>query len=283
MKNTGESQKRGDIVVVDGHETTLTVRRLALVIRAEEKENHLQVMLCHDDRQLASIVDVIIAAPESGLSYDLVVETDLFSVIWKSQVTKTIGKISREHVQKIMAHAADPDGLVAGIQSGYAIRGLLDPRWKFKESEGKQFRNLCGDCVLALLADNSVTVDLDIFTLCDEDEILRFLQLIKQKKIVLTQTILNEMDAIGLFSRSFWKERFPKGGFGDALYKAVSNLIPIPEDLIKSSEEMITQGRINNASPLCNAGYPIITSASLWIDFELTSEIAPTSLQLLSI
>lgn len=283
MKNKRESQERGDIVVVNGHETPLTVRRLALVISAEEKENHLQVMLCHDDRQLASIVDVIITAPESGLSYDLVAETDLFSVIWKSQVTKTIGKIPRELVQKIMAHAADPDGLVDGIQSGYAIRGLLDPRWKFKEIEGKQFRNICGDCVLTLLADNSVTVDLDIFTLCDEDEILRFLQLIKQKEIVLTQTILNEMVAIGLFSRSFWKERFPKSGFGDALYRAVSNLIPIPDDLIKGSEEMITQGRINNASPLCNAGYPIITSASLWIDFELTSETAPTSLQLLTI
>ena len=283
MMRRGESSVRGDIIVVDGHEKPLDVRRLALVISAEEKEDHLQVMLCHDDLQLASIVDVIITAPESGLSYDLVAETDLFSVIWKDQVRKTIGKISRELVRKIMAHTADPDGLVDGIRSGYAIRGLIDPRWKFKENEGKQFRNLCGDCVLTLLADNSVTVDLDIFTLCDEDEILRFLQLIKQKEIVLTQTILNEMDAIGLFSPSFWKERFPKGGFGDALYKAVSNLIPIPEDLIKSSEEMITQGRINNASPLCNAGYPIITSASLWVDFELTSETAPTSLQLLTI
>jgi len=283
MTLRAESQERGDIVVVDGHEKPLVVRRLALVIGAEERENHLQVMLCHDDLQLASIVDVVITAPESGLGYDLVAETDLFSVIWKDQVTKTIGKISRELVQKIMAHAADPDGQVDGVQSGYAIRGLIDPRWKFKESEGKQFGNLCGDCVLALLADNSVTVDLDIFTLCDEDEILRFLQLIKQKKIVLTQTILNEMDAIGLFSRSFWKERFPEGGFGDALYKAVSNLIPIPEDLVKGSEEMITQGRISNASPLCNSGFPIITSASLWVDFESTAETAPTSLQLIKI
>jgi len=277
------SHQRGDIVVVDGHEKSLVVRRLALVVGVEENEDHLRVMLCHDDLPLVSIVDAIIMASESGLSYDLVVETDLYSAIWKSQVRKTIGKISPALVRKIMTHAADPDALVDGLQTGYAIRGVIDPRWKFKEIEGKQFRNLCGDCVLTLLADNSVTVDLDIFTLCDEDEVLRFLQLIKQKEIVLTQTILNEMDAIGLFSRSFWKERFPKGGFGDALYKAVSNLIPIPDDLIKSSEEMITQGRINNASPLCNAGYPIITSASLWLDFELTSETAPTSLQLLTI
>ena len=283
MMLKSESHQRGDIVVVDGHEKSLVVRRLALVVGVEENEDHLRVMLCHDDLPLVSIVDAIIMASESGLSYDLVVETDLYSAIWKSQVRKTIGKISPALVGKIMTHAADPDALVDGLHTGYAIRGVIDPRWKFKEIEGRQFRSLCADCVLTLLADNSVTVDLDIFTLCDEDEILRFLQLIKQKEIVLTQTILNEMVAIGLFSRSFWKERFPKSGFGDALYRAVSNLIPIPDDLIKGSEEMITQGRINNASPLCNAGYPIITSASLWIDFELTSETAPTSLQLLTI
>jgi hypothetical protein len=182
-----------------------------------------------------------------------------------------------------MTHAADPDALVDGIQSGYAIRGVMDPRWKFKENEGKQFRNLCGDCVSTLLVDKSVTVDLDIFTLCDEDEILRFLNLVKQKQLVLTERILNEMYVIGLFSASFWKERFPKDGFGDALYKAFSILIQIPEHFIESSEEMITQGRISNASPLCNSGFPIITSASLWVDFESTSETAPNSLQLLKI
>lgn len=283
MTLRAESQERGDIVVVDGYKKPLIVRRLALVIGAEEKENHLQVMLCHDDLQLASIVDVIITAPESGLSYDLVAETDLFSVIWKNQVTKTIGKISRELVQKIMAHAADPDGQVDGIQSGYAIRGLIDPRWKFKETEERQFRSLCGDCVSILLADKSVTVDLDIFTLCDEDEILRFLNLVKQKQLVLTESNLNEMKAVGLFSGSFWKERFPKDGFGDALYKAFSMLIQIPEHFVESSEEMITQGRISNASPLCNSGFPIITSASLWVDFESTAETAPTSLQLIKI
>jgi len=283
MISKGESHQRGDIVVVDGHEKSLVVRRLALVVGVEETEDHLQVMLCHDDLPLVSIVDAIIVASESGLSYDLVVETDLYSAIWKSQVTKTIGKISSALVGKIMTHAADPDALVDGLQTGYAIRGVIDPRWKFKEIEGKQFRNLCGDCVLTLLADNSVTVDLDIFTLCDEDEILRFLNLVKQKQLVLTERILNEMYVIGLFSASFWKERFPKDGFGDALHKAFSILIQIPEHFIESSEEMITQGRINDASPLCNSGFPIITSASLWVDFESTSESAPNSLQLLKI
>ena len=45
MTLRAESQERGDIVVVDGHEKPLVVRRLALVIGAEERENHLQVML----------------------------------------------------------------------------------------------------------------------------------------------------------------------------------------------------------------------------------------------
>ena len=152
----GESHQRGDIVVVAGHEKSLVVRRLALVVGAEENGDHLQVMLCHDDLPLVSIVDAIIKSSESGLSYDLVVETDLYSAIWKSQVRKTIGKISPALVGKIMAHAADPDALVDGIQSGYVLQGVIDPRWKFKEIEGKLFRSLSADCVSALLADKRV-------------------------------------------------------------------------------------------------------------------------------
>ncbi len=281
MMRKEESHERGDIVVVDGHEKSLVVRRLVLVVGVEENEDHLQVMLCHDDLPLLSIVDAIIMSSESGLSYDLVVETDLYSAIWKSQVTKTIGKISPDLVGKITAHAADPDALVDGIQSGYVIRGVIDPRWKFKENEGRQFRDLCTDCVSTLLSDNSVTVDLDIFTLCDEGEILRFLHLVKEKKLVLTKRDLDEIEVLGLHSQSFWKERFPKDNFGDALYKAFSKWIQIPKQDIECSEEMITKGRVGKASPLCNAGFPIITSASLWVDFESSSKTAPTSLQLI--
>ena len=283
MMRKGESHERGDIVVVDGHGKSLVVRRLALVVSAEENEDHLQVMLCHDDLPLVSIVDAIIMSSESGLSYDLVVETDLYSAIWKSQVTKTIGKISSDLVEKIMAHAADPDALKDDIQSGYVIRGVIDPRWKFKEIEGKQFRSLCADCVSAFLTDRSVTVDLGIFTLCDEGEILRFLHLVKEKKLVLTKRDLDEFEALGLCTQSFWKKRFPKDGYGDALYKAFSNYIQIPEHFVESSEEMITHGRISNASPLCDAGFPIVTSTRLWVDFEATLKSAPTSLQLLTI
>lgn len=282
MMRGGESYERGDIVVVDGHETSLVVRRLALVVGVEENEDHLQVMLCHDDLPLVSIVDAIIKSSESGLSYDLVVETDLYSAIWKSQVTKTIGKVSTALVGKIMVHAADPDALVDGIQSGYVIRGVIDPRWKFKEIEGNQFRSLCADCVSTLLTDSSVTVDLDIFTLCDEDEIYGFLHLVKEKKLVLTARDLNEMDVIGLFSPSFWKERFPEQGLSDAIYGAFIELIRIPEHFVEYSQEIIIQGRVENASPLHNAGFPIITSKNLW-NIDLTSESVPTSLQLLTI
>ena len=66
----GESHQRGDIVVVAGHEKSLVVRRLALVVGAEENGDHLQVMLCHDDLPLVSIVDAIIKSSESGLSFD---------------------------------------------------------------------------------------------------------------------------------------------------------------------------------------------------------------------
>jgi len=282
MMRRGESYERGDIVVVDGHEKSLVVRRLALVVGAEENEDHLQVMLCHDDLPLVSIVDAIIKSSESGLSYDLVVETDLYSAIWKSQVRKTIGKISPALVGKIMAHAADPDALVDGIQSGYVIRGVIDPRWKFKEIEGKQFRSLCADCVSALLTDRSVLVDFGIFKLCDESEIYAFLHQVKEKKLRFTEKDLDEIEALGLRTQSFWKTRFPKDGLSDAIHRAFTALIQIPEDCAECSEEMITKGRVENAPPLYNAGLPIFTSKKLW-KIDLTSESVSTSLQLLTI
>jgi hypothetical protein len=277
-----DSHERGDIVVVDGHEKSLTVRRLALVVGVEENEDHLQVMLCHDDLPLLSIVDAIIMSSESGLSYDLVVETDLYSAIWKSQVAKTIGKVPPALVGKIMTHAADPDALVDGVQSGYAIRGVIDPRWKFKEIEGNQFRSLCADCVSTLLTDRSVTVDLDIFTLCDEDEIYRFFHLVKEKDLVLTDEDLVEIEARGLFLISFWKERFPEFGFGDVFYGAFIQLPQIRER-VERSVEIIANGRIREASPLIDAGFPIITSKNLWLDFDSISDSATVPFQLLAI
>ena len=282
MMLKSESHQRGDIVVVDGHEKSLVVRRLALVVGVEENEDHLRVMLCHDDLPLVSIVDAIILAFESGLSYDLVVETDLYSAIWKSQVRKTIGKISPALVGKIMTHAVDPDALVDGLQTGYAIRGVIDPRWKFKEIEGRQFRSLCADCVSALLTDRTVTVDLDIFTLCDEDEMYRFFQLIKEKDLVLTDEDLDEIEARGLFLMSFWKERFPEFGFGDVLYGAFIQLPQIRER-VERSVEIIANGRIKEASPLNNAGFPIITSKNLWLDFDSISDSATLPFQLIAI
>jgi len=283
MTLRGESHKLGDIVVVDGHEEPLFVRRLALVVSVEEEANHLQVMLCHDDLRLASIVDAIIMGAESGLSYDLVVQTDLFSAVWKSQVKKRIGGVAPILVRKIMAHGMDPDLLVDGIQTGYAIQGVIDPRWKFKENEGGQLRSLCADCVSTLLSKESVTVDLDIFKLCDEDEIINFLDLVKEKIVVLTERDLDEMKILGVFSRSFWKNRFPSYGLGDAIYIALIKQFGIRERAFECSEETITQGRINGASPLFNAGIPIITSKNLWVDFEATLESAPNSLQLLAV
>jgi len=283
MTGIGESNKIGDIVVVDGHGEALDVRRLALVVSVEEEKDYLQVMLCHEDLELASIVDATIRGSESGLSYDLVVETDLHSVIWKSQVTRTIGKIAPDLVNKVMAHAADPDSLVDGIRAGYAIQGVMDPRWKFKENEGQQFRNLCAHCVSRFLSNESVTVDFDIFKLCDENEIYRFLRFVKDKKIMLSQKDLNEMENIGLFTRAFWKERFPSGGLDDTIHKIFVNLIPVPEHPVESSDENIIQGRISDASVLLNVGFPIVTSRNLWIDFESTSESAPRSLQLLAV
>jgi len=283
MTGIGGSLKNGDIVVVDGHGEALDVRRLALVVSIEEENNHLQVMLCHEDLELASIVDATIRGFESGLSYDLVVETDLHSVIWKSQVTKTIGKIVPDLVNKVLAHAADPDSLVDGIRAGYTIQGVMDPRWKFKEIEGQQFRNLCAHCVSSLLSKEPVTIDLDIFKLCDENEIYRFLLFVKDKKIMLSQKDQNEMEKIGLCTKAFWKERFPSGGLSDAIHKIFVNLIQVPEQRVESFDEQIVQGRIRDASVLLDVGFPIVTSRNLWINFESTLETAPRSLHLLAV
>ena len=283
----------GDLVVVDNQNGVFSHNRILLIIEADNSEDYFQVMLCHEDIDMGSIVDVIVSSTENSMSYDLAVETDLCSVIWRSQVSKKIGLISSPLLEKILIHASNPDEQAGELNTGYYIRGILDPRWRFKEEEGKIFRALCADCVSAKLgskAKNEATLDVDIFkeNICDEREIYQLLQLIKEQKIMLSSEDRRSIIALGVNKRQFWSMRFPDGGFADALHRVACDVLGILisiENKIEDSAivEVITDGRTKAASPLRNSGIPIITSPKLWIDFESTLNSSPKNRQLITV
>ena len=133
--------------------------RIVLVLNVDGPDDFADVMLVHSATEFATDRDAIVLAENSGAAYDLVVQTDLRSVVWTFQIGSRVGRLSEERVGAIKAWASDhSDGElrarrseVAGIHTGTRLAGLLDRRWPFKESEGNTMRQLASDCVEALL------------------------------------------------------------------------------------------------------------------------------------
>jgi hypothetical protein len=282
----------GDFIVIKNKYSSLGPRRIAMVTRSKSDDEYVEIMLSHDEAELLSIVDVFIAAEESGLTYDLVVQTDLHSVIWKDQVVKRIGRISSEKVEGILKHSQDPDVVIDGVISGVSIRGFMDPRWAFKENEGRIFRSICSDCVSQVLQIGEsieVTLDVDIFSseFCDENELYSLLQLIKEKKVLLDDVDRNRIIALGVNKRSYWMSRFPDNGFADVLHSVACEVLKI---LISTENEIdeslmldsVSSGRIPSVEPLRNSGKPIVTSPNLWVDFQSVLDSSSETFQLIT-
>ena len=282
----------GEFLVIKNRNSSLGIRRIAMVTRSKSDDEFIEIMLCHDETELLSIVDVFVAADESGLTYDLVVQTDLHSVIWKDQVVKKIGRVSSEKVKSILEYSQDPDVVIDGIISGVSIRGYMDPRWGFKENEGQVFRSICSDCVSQVLQFNEsmqVTLDVEIFSgeFCDENELYALLQLIKEKKVLMDDVDRNRIIALGVNKRSYWMSRFPDNGIADVLHSVACEVLKIlisTENEIDDSSMLgsVSSGRIPSVKPLRNSGNPIVTSPNLWVDFQSVLELSSESFQLIT-
>jgi len=145
----------GDLRIVASLPHRQADSRILLVLNVDGPDDFADVMLVHSATEFATDRDAIVLADNSEAAYDLVVQTDLRTVVWTFQIGSRVGRLSEECVAAIKAWANDhSDGElrarrseVAGIDAGTRLAGLLDRRWAFKESEGNTMRQLASDCV----------------------------------------------------------------------------------------------------------------------------------------
>ena len=153
----------GDLRVATAVPGQPTDPRIVLVLGIDEDNEFVDVLFVHTAPENATDRDAIVSAGSSGAAYDTVVQTDLRTVLWCSQLGTRIGNVDETLVGTIKTwgwrQATQPQNTdrsgdrnaTAGIVHGIPLRGIADRRWRFKESEGAAARRLANDCVDTLL------------------------------------------------------------------------------------------------------------------------------------
>ncbi|MCY4495097.1 MAG: hypothetical protein OXB92_14710 [Acidimicrobiaceae bacterium] len=114
----------------------------------------------HSAPELATSLDGVVPSRTSGAPYDSVVQTDLRGVVWISQLGRLIGCLDENLLEALSSIAlSNPTNERAQddeIQSGSALTGESDTRWKFKADEGSVFRTLTSECTAILIDGGTV-------------------------------------------------------------------------------------------------------------------------------
>ena len=145
--------ERGDLRVVsppgsDGD------RRVVLVADVRAAAGYATVALVHSFPEMAASVDAVIGRAVTGAPYPVVVQTDLVSCVWLSQLGRLVGRADPAEVQAAVSR--DDAGISEGMTVGSPLTGTADGKWAFKETEGRALRRLTADAVSVLLSRSSV-------------------------------------------------------------------------------------------------------------------------------
>ena len=144
-----------------------TEPRIVLVVRIDEHHEYVEAIFAHSATEYATDYDLIVPAEISKAAYDIVIQTDLRTVLWTAQLGPRIGTVNKTIVDSAKAwgwrqmtrktHTDTDDEAskalyeTTGIRHGTPLRGIIDPRWGFKETEGAAVSRLAHDCVETLL------------------------------------------------------------------------------------------------------------------------------------
>lgn len=123
--------------------------RLMLVIAAPGEDVSL-VTLVSDEVDNATHRDVLVQPEESGLSYPVIVETDLCVPVWNSQLDGPAGKLT-DRFSFLLRPQPDLDEVVPALVGSSIESWFLDPRWDWKENELSEANSLSGACYAKLV------------------------------------------------------------------------------------------------------------------------------------
>lgn len=122
---------------------------LVLVTGFDSTTRTASVTLLSPDTLFATNLDLLVHPTETGLGYDLLIESDIFGYLWTHQLDQSLGQVSRDTLAALAA-LRNQDA-VGRPPAGPPVKGRSDPRWDFKIRELARLRVITADCTRALV------------------------------------------------------------------------------------------------------------------------------------
>jgi hypothetical protein len=140
-----ETISRGDLRRVKSG----PIERLVLVLLVDSTSETSQITLVHSYPEFATEFDIIVDPVLSGVSYPIVVETDLRGVISTAELGEYLTTLPENLIlacfEELSEFVEDAESFI-----GPSLLGPLDARWDFKVIEGETIREISAPAINSL-------------------------------------------------------------------------------------------------------------------------------------
>ena len=133
----------GELAIAESPDGT---RRRVVLVTAVDRFGVGHVLLATNAVDQATDLDLVVTSAESGASYDLLVQAELYGPVFVDQLDGLIGSCDANTVDALR-HALDTDGAsLSGMRVGSPLGGPTDPRRRFKERELEELQEIVAVC-----------------------------------------------------------------------------------------------------------------------------------------
>lgn len=193
---------------------------IVFILSVEPSTETCDIALVHNQTRQATENDLIVFGDETGLNYDLVIQTDVRASTYLQQLSSVIAQAPDD----VLEAAADPDLVESSERRGLFLRGRLDSRWDFKVSEVRRLHHLVHLYIHDLLNDSALEEVGDASALAQfDDEVFRelapperpprqlintFVEVLIQKspEIAISENQLSLLSDLGMENLKTWQE-----------------------------------------------------------------------------
>jgi|GEM_PF-1541718 len=113
---------------------------LVLVTAIDDSTQSVSATLLSPDLELGTSADLLLTPEDSGLSYALLIESDIFGYLWFVQLDRALGQVSQDLLESLAA--LRDENAVDHPVAGPPLVERSDPRWDFKLQELARLQQL---------------------------------------------------------------------------------------------------------------------------------------------
>jgi len=119
-----------------------------IVLVTHDDGTHLRALLCTNIVEAATDIDTIL---DGFTPYRLLVHGELYGCLWHRQIARAVARVPVEVVRSCFEALVSDGEANEHLPHGLPLQGPPDPRWRFKEIEGDEWRRMTADCTRTLL------------------------------------------------------------------------------------------------------------------------------------